>query len=274
MNNTDFNAAAAFIQSKCVKGTVPSKRMKIVFTELQSTFPTIIEALSAYSSTDVIWLLAHNKSTFGQCKMCKELLTREQHIHDRQYCGMKCYKADPDAATLISTIKQSLYNNPSWKQQTELKKIATNVARSGYRHPMQDPVSFELQQKTSWQAYEYKGISGLRGYEKYAVDRLLSSGIELDSIISGTTHMTESGLHFEYETQQGKVRHYMPDLFVRSTNQFIEVKSEYTLEQGELDGELYYKGRAINTAGYNLTVWVFNTKGELILDATMVRVPK
>lgn len=265
--NENFNTAVEFIQTKCVKGSVPTKRMKSVFSELQTTFPNVVDELSTYSSTDIIWLLTHKKSSFGQCKMCSSLLTREQHIHNRQYCGMKCYKADPDAATLISTVKQTLYNDPVWKRRTEHKKIATNVARSGYEHPMQDPTSFELQQKMSWQAYEYKGIPGLRGYEKYAVDRLLSQGIEVDNIVSGSSYLAEHKIKLQYTSQAGKRRHYMPDIIVKGSNAFIEVKSEFTLEKSEEDNELFYKGRAVNAAGYDLIVWVFDTKGVLIIDA-------
>lgn len=264
---SDFNTAVEFIQTKCVKGSVPTKRMKNVFAELQITFPKVITSLSVYSPTDIIWLLTRNKSSFGQCKMCNTLLTREQYINKRQYCGMKCYKSDPDAAALISTVKQALYNDPQWKSRTEHKKIATNITRSGYAHPMQDPVSFELQQKMSWQAYEYNGISGLRGYEKHAVDQLIKSGVDPIDVLTGSAYMAANNIRLEYTTQAEKRRHYMPDLIVRGTSTFIEVKSEFTLEKAEEHNELFYKAKSVNAAGYDLAVWVYDTKGLLVVDA-------
>lgn len=180
---------------------------------------------------------------------------------------MKCYKKDPEPAQLISDIKSALYSDPDWKSQVEHKKIATNIARSGYEHPMQDPSSFELQQKSSWQSYDYKGIFGLRGYEKYAVDRLLKQGVAIDSILAGSTYLSANKLRLEYKTQVGKIRHYIPDLIVQGTNTFIEVKSEFTLELSEQDNELFYKAKSVNAAGYNLIVWVFDADGSLLIDA-------
>lgn len=270
MSQVLFNA----IQSHLVNDSVPSRKMKQVYSLLKSQFPLEMSRYAKYTHSDALYMLQHSLTKFRECKICGKELQRIPHRLGQQYCGMQCYKADPAGAAKISAIKLSLYCDPIWKKQTELKKIATNVKRSRYEHPMQDPVSFDLQQKMSRQSYEYRGISGLRGYEKYAVDRLLAQGVVLSDIVTGTTYMAESGLHFKYTTQAGKIRHYMPHLFVRGTNKFIEVKSEFTLDKGEEDNELFYKAKSITAMGHNLLIWVFDTKGNLVIDAEVCQIPK
>jgi hypothetical protein len=142
------------------------------------------------------------------------------------YCCAACYKADPASKLKISEIKTKLYSDPVWKEKTEQIRMATNVERHGCPHPMQNAEFFEAHEKSSYQASEYKGMRGLRGYEPIVLDYFISMGYEPNKdIINGSTALTRYGWKFVSD----KGNYQIPDFFIPVLNLFIEVKSEYTL---------------------------------------------
>lgn len=271
MQQQDFVPLFTFV-SACVhdkSGQVPTKRHKTVYQELIHTFPAYESWFCRHAPNDTLYLLAKQLTEFRRCCMCGAEFTRASHIRGARYCGNKCYKSDSSVNAKISAVKKLQYENGDWKQAVEDKKIATNMRKLGVAHPMQNPTCFEKQQSASYQSYEYRGLAGLRGYEKYAIDLLLQRGIQLNDIEVGTTALQELDIEFWYHDIEGKRRRYHPDLFIRSTRTFVEVKSDYTMEIAEEDGSWFFKGKSVTRNGFNLQFLMFGENKSLLLEGGM-----
>jgi len=114
--------------------------------------------------------------------------------------------------------------NPIIKQQ----KIDTNQMRRNVDHPLQDPVILAKQQKSSYSFKPFMFLSGnvdwVQGYEPEILRELVYH-FEEDDIIVGVENVPE----IWYTTDDGEKHRYYPDIFIKSRNMIIEVKSTYTL---------------------------------------------
>jgi len=100
----------------------------------------------------------------------------------------------------------------------------------------------------------------VQGYENYAIDRLLNiEKIQEDDIVTSRTEVPECW----YRDQSEKLRRYYTDIYIPSQNRCIEVKSKYTSQSSSII--LESKINALKSLGYNVDIWIFNNKGELIL---------
>lgn len=268
MRQLDFAPLFTFVSAHIhsTSGQVPNKRHRSVYQELTHTFPAYGDWFQQYAPNDTLYLLANQLTEFRRCCVCGAELTRSNHVRGARYCGNKCYKSDPSVNAKISAIKKLQYENKDWKLAVERKKIATNMRKLGVAHPMQNSACFEKQQSASYQSYEYRGLTGLRGYEKYAVDLLLRRGIQLTDIEVGTAALRELDIEFWYHDIEGKRRRYHPDLFIRSTRTFVEVKSDYTMEIAEEDGSWFFKGKSVTRNGFNLQFLMFGENKSLLLE--------
>ena len=77
-----------------------------------------------------------------------------------------------------------------------------------------------------------------------------------DDIISEVKNVPEI---WYYDKEYKKHRYYV-DIFIKSQNKMIEVKSTWTFE---LDKDcIFLKQAACKLAGYKCEIWVYNGKGE------------
>lgn len=140
------------------------------------------------------------------------------------------------------------------------QKEETNMERYGCRNPMQNPEIFERCMKAGFKYKEFEFPSGrispCQGYEHFALEYLLSRGIQEVDIFVGK----EMGFQIPYFFQ-GQNRLYYPDIFIKSENLIVEVKSRYTLEK-EMEKNKA-KMEACVSHGYKTQLLVFERDGTL-----------
>lgn len=216
-----------------------------------------------------------NMRFFLQCSKCKS--EWDAHINSiRQYVGGGCRSCTSKIALLpktlesIEEIKQTRrdlkvlnYLGSSkvececvecshvWKTAIRVLKQNSGCHVCGMRRSLS--ASLRQDKKVTLQGKEFNVV----GYEAFALEYLIKEkGIRAKDI-------SEKTIAIPYKLD-GKNRKYIPDLFIKSTNTFIEVKSQYTLGlNGLMHGrdalkELRAKVRATKDAGYNITtllVW-------------------
>lgn len=130
-------------------------------------------------------------------------------------------------------------------------------------HPMQNSVISEKNIMKCFKTKKYILPSGkeltTQGYENYAIDRLLNiEKIQEDDIVTSRSGVPECW----YEDQTEKLRRYYTDIYIPSQNRCIEVKSKYTSLTCSIILET--KINALKSLGFNVDIWIFNDKGELI----------
>lgn len=97
----------------------------------------------------------------------------------------------------------------------------------------------------------------LQGYEWCAIESLLNMGIREDDIITGRKEIeNEIGQTWYY--LDDKRHKYFPDIYVKSINKIIEVKSKYTYKFKQETNA--FKKQAILNKNINFEFWVFVVK--------------
>jgi hypothetical protein len=164
-------------------------------------------------------------------------------------------------------VRQTFINNygvdnPNKTKEVRDKITQTCIERYGVEHPTQ---SEEIQQKIQKNAKRYKQYtlpSGttikVQGYEPFALDNLLKEFTEDDII----TNRRDIPRITYFDTIKNKNRYYFPDIYIKSINKIIEVKSTWTFKCKNDNIEL--KEKATRDAGYDYEIFVYNRKGERI----------
>ena len=156
------------------------------------------------------------------------------------------------------------YGFESAMQSKEVKdKIKkTCLQKYGVEHTSQAPEIAEKQSKSSYKRKLYKFPSGkteyIQGYENTALDELLNSGVQEQDIIIGCKNVPE--IWYEDETTK-KHRHFV-DIFIKSQNKCIEVKSTWTAAKKK--DCIFLKQKAAKQLGYEYEIWVYNNKREKV----------
>ncbi len=204
----------------------------------------------------------------------QEFILNETHITYTCNCGNKYtgpwrtflngVRCPECAREKYKNTCNELYGVDNAFQYEEFKEKAraTNRTNTGYAYPMQDPKRLSKMTKTSFSTKTYTFPSGktttIQGYEMFAIDHLLSQGIEEDDIITGETNVPQIEYYYN-----GRVCFYHPDIHVKSLNLLIEVKSEWTLKLAY--DQNIKKFRAAGKKHYFL-LWVYGPKGSLIQE--------
>jgi len=91
-----------------------------------------------------------------------------------------------------------------------------------------------------------------QGYENLALDELILK-YEEEDIIVGRKNIPTVEYHI------GDIKHvYFPDIYIKSENKIIEIKSEWTINLAK--GNVQEKAEATVKAGYKYEIWVYNDK--------------
>lgn len=145
------------------------------------------------------------------------------------------------------------FNNPIKNQETCIKKY-------GVKSVNQVPEIIEKQQASAFTLKEYTFPSGnkiqCQGYEPLALD-ILNRKYDESDIITSKKSVPEIWYEFADKTHR-----YFPDIFIKSKNLIVEVKSVYTFENKK--EESLKKHDASLKYGYFHEIWIFNTKKELV----------
>lgn len=130
-------------------------------------------------------------------------------------------------------------------------------------YPMQNPNIADKVFKNSYRYKDYTCPSGdirqVQGYENFALDYLLNEGFDEEDIITDIKEIPD----FEYTCPYDKKNHkYFPDIFIKSENKIIEVKSFWTYQ---IDiPRIEQKQKSVKNCGYECEIWIMDNKGEFL----------
>jgi hypothetical protein len=133
------------------------------------------------------------------------------------------------------------------------KALKTNVERYGYEYPIQSPQIAKKQNSSALMYKTYISPTGVihrvQGYEPHALKDLFTTVSESD-IITGCTSVPNINYIFN-----NKNRIYYPDIYIKSQNKLIEVKSTWTyiseIQQNNA------KALACLNKGYQFEFWIY-----------------
>jgi hypothetical protein len=145
--------------------------------------------------------------------------------------------------------------------QNKIKE--TCLKKYGYENPSQCPIIANNKTKNSYNRKLYILPSGkeeyIQGYEHFALDKLIKEEfIEENDIITGCKNVPTIWYNDELCK---KHRHYV-DIFIKSQNRCIEVKSTWTAKKKK--DCIFLKQNAAKELGYKYEIWVYNCKGEIV----------
>jgi hypothetical protein len=130
----------------------------------------------------------------------------------------------------------------------------TNLIRYNAENVMHNAEIFERCLKNARKFKKMSLPSGkeitYQGYEDWVTNYLLNSGFQEEDIGLGRKEIPS----FWYKNQKGEKHKYYPDIFLKSQNTIIEVKSEYTFQHDE--DKINACRKVIENSGYKFQVWV------------------
>lgn len=145
--------------------------------------------------------------------------------------------------------------HPKRTEKVQEKWVNTCLEKYGGHHNQ----NVDVQARSEATSYKYKdytlpsgAVIKYQGYENLALDELLT--IYKEEEISSGKHNIPT---IDYYINDTKHR-YFPDLFIKSENRIIEVKSEWTIQLAK--GNIEEKALATVKAGYKYEIWVYNDK--------------
>lgn len=161
--------------------------------------------------------------------------------------------------------------NKSVEEQNNInnKRRETNKKLYGVEYNFLKPEAISKSRKSNALGKEYilpsGRIAGVRGYENIVLDRLFEQGYtESDLLFHDKTSAYKLPV-FEYINFNMHTSKYYPDIYIRSENRIIEVKSRWWWDG---NGQEKYKGRLINNQrkaaavlerGYIYEVWLLKS---------------
>lgn len=168
-------------------------------------------------------------------------------------------------------IKNKIYNTNLKKygckyylQTNEFKDkvIQTNLKKYGVPHHSQNPEIAEKMLKKSYNIKEYIFPSGKKinyqGYENFGFDRLLNyENILENDIITDRNEVPE----IWYIDKNNKKRRHFVDIYIKSQNRCIEVKSTFTNQE---KNNVFEKQKAAKDLGLQYEIWILNRSGKLL----------
>jgi hypothetical protein len=139
------------------------------------------------------------------------------------------------------------------------KAKISNLIKYGVEHHSQNAEVSELILKNTYKTKKYTLPSGkiinYQGYENFALDELLNiENILEEDIITNRKDVPEI---WYFDNSNKKRRHFV-DLFIKSQNRCIEIKSTWT---NQAKNYVLEKQKAAVSLGYKYEIWIFDRKG-------------
>ncbi len=152
--------------------------------------------------------------------------------------------------------------NPFQCEEVKKKIRATNMKNLGVESPMHNSNIVHKVMIANHAHKEHELPSGnivnVQGYEPWAIDFLLQTYTE-DDIQTVSDHK----LAIDYIGIDNKKHKYIPDLYIKSKNLIIEVKSDYTYKVDLQTNNL--KAQSCISAEYDFKFYVFDKKKKLTI---------
>ncbi len=137
------------------------------------------------------------------------------------------------------------------------KSIDTFMKKHNVRHPSHIPtVSIKSAYKTKDYVMPDGTVIKIQGYEHWALDKLFQNGLQINDVITEKDQVPEIFYNID-----NKNHRYYCDIFVKSQNKIIEVKSDYTYSLN-IDVNME-KAKACLDKGYLFEFWVFDKNQKL-----------
>lgn len=141
------------------------------------------------------------------------------------------------------------------------KRKQTLLLTKGVENSMQDPEVIEKNIKSAKGAKEYvlpsETIIKVRGFEDIAIDYLLTIFDETEMEFV-SKNMPEVWYFFD----DGKYHRYFPDIYIKSYNLIVEVKSDFTYRMDIRKNDV--KRKAVEALGYKFKMLMFDAKKQLL----------
>ena len=142
------------------------------------------------------------------------------------------------------------------------KSRQTNLRKYGVIHHMQNPECAERNLKATYKTKQYTMPSGktisYQGYENFGLDELLFvEKIDEAEITTSRTEVPE----IWYVDKNGKRRRHFVDIYIKSQNRCVEIKSTWTNQE---KNSVFDKQKAAHELGYIYDVWIYTSEGDRI----------
>ena len=150
-------------------------------------------------------------------------------------------------------------------QSSDFKKKfkETMLLNYGVEHAFHYTPSFEKSRETSFRKKIFIFPSGriekIQGYEGLALSELLDLNYSEEDIIVKNGEIENHTGKIWYLDSERKSRKYYPDIYLKSENKIIEVKSEYTYEAAYSLN--IRKKKACLNLGISFEFWIYDPKG-------------
>ena len=244
----DYNQKISKITFKCKCGEIQIKSI----TQFKN-FTMCTKCTYILRSVGKRHTIEYIKEEFEK-KNCKLLTTEYTNAFQRlDYicsCGNK------------TTIRYNDLQNGYKCRKCKLERtIATNIKKYGCGNPMQNLEIFNKSNNNAkkWKIYKFNNGKEVKvqGYEHLALSLLENKHkIKQDDIITQFDNEI-------YYTFIKKYHKYFPDIYIKSLNKIIEVKSDYVYIK-ELRKNIMKK-KACLYLGYNFEFWIFDGKHNLTI---------
>jgi uncharacterized C2H2 Zn-finger protein len=196
-----------------------------------------------------------NSSKIPEVMERKKLTCLEKYGHE-------WHLSSPEIQKLITETSLERYGvkRAACLEEVIAKQHQTHIEKYGCWYSQTDEHQASLYQ---WKDYELPSGRNIRvqGYEPWALDHLLKTYDEDDLAIT-SEEITESACKVWYDMNDTTHR-YFPDIFIKSEQKFIEVKSQYTYAQHK-EMNLAKRDRC-RELGYEFEFMVFeNTRPDTV----------
>ena len=199
------------------------------------------------------------------CGSCQKIISQEKRKQTNlEKFGVEYPLQNEEIKEKIkkTNLEKFGVENPLQNEEIKEKIKKTNLEKFGVEYPLQNEEIREKQEKNSYKLKDFILPSGkiiqTQGYENFALNELINDeNIDEEEIITGSKNVP---IIWYYKNNK-KHRHYV-DIFIKSQNRCIEIKSTWTKLKNL--NNIYLKQEAGKNLGYNYEIWVYNQKGEKI----------
>jgi len=176
-------------------------------------------------------LFKPNRSSRIYCSIACSTMNKKDNTSFLELLSKGCKKRSEDVKYIekLSTAAKKRWNDPNFiAQMNEIFSSDEWIDKSLHSYNFKEYV------------LPSGKIEHVQGYEGRAIDILLETYTEDDLIINNKEIKSLIG-QIEYLTSDGRTHFYVPDIYIKSLNKIIEVKSNWTYEINKEINELKKK---------------------------------
>jgi hypothetical protein len=210
-------------------------------------------------------MIETNNNNYGcpTVLMNESIKNKIKNTNIERYGCDNVFKNKKIYAQSLDTMQQKYgVEYPLQHKSIKEKTKQTCLKKYGVENPIQNPEISEKQLNSMFSTKQYTMPSGniikYQGYENFAFDELIKNGINENDIINSRKDVP---IIF-YQDEFNKKRRHFVDIFIKSDNLCIEVKSEYTIKINS--DKIYAKKTAAENLGYKYEIWCYTKSGQRI----------